>query len=107
MNLPLLSYTGLKVSTVSIFPLYSNMEWDSVHACTFAVQETSVVPSQNPIVSPYHCGTFCTCCVLPTKTWRRKLAAIPERNWTFQGVMVSWKLPPCEACAHHRINPSG
>src|SRR5918994_1077953 len=50
----------------------------------FAVQLTSVVPSQNPIVSPYHCGTLCTCAVLPTITWRRKLSAMPERNWIFR-----------------------
>src|ERR1700733_11605635 len=106
MNLPLASSAGLKISTVSILPLNSNMECESVQACTLAVQVISEVPSQKPTVSPYHCGTFCTCC-LPIRTWRRKLAAIPERNWTFQGDTVSWKMPPCEACDHQRTKPSG
>src|SRR5438876_427695 len=73
----------------------------------FAVQVTSVVPSQNPIVSPYHCGSLYTWAVLPTITWRRKLSAMPERNWMFHGVIVNWKLPACDGCAHQRMKPSG
>src|SRR6188474_3740113 len=107
MKLPLASSAGLNVSTVSILPLFSNITCDNCHACTFAVQVTSVVPSQKPMVSPYHCGTFCTWAVLPTITWRRKLSAMPERNCTFHGVIVSWKLPACDGCDHQRMKPSG
>ena len=74
---------------VSSRSLVSNTACDSCHPWMFAVCVTSVVPSQKPIVSPYHCGVFCTCAVLPTITWRRKLSAMPERNWTFHGVIVS------------------
>jgi len=57
---PLASYAGVTISIVSILPLISNIECVNVHACTFAVQLIRVVPSQKPIVSPYHWGTFCT-----------------------------------------------
>ena len=107
MNLPLASSAGLNVSTVSSLSLVSNMACDSCQAWMLAVQVTSVVPSQKPIVSPYHCGTFCTWAVLPTITWRRKLSAMPDRNWTFHGVIVSWKLPACDGCDHQRMKPSG
>src|SRR6476646_3266657 len=86
--------------------LNSNIECDRVQPCTFAVHVTSVVPSQNPIVSPYHCGTFCTCS-LPIITCRRKLSAMPDRNCTCHVVAVSWKFPACDGCAHQRMNPSG
>src|SRR4026208_1238965 len=107
MNWPLASSAGLNVSTVSSCGLVSNIAGGSRHDWMLAVHVTSVVPSQNPIVSPYHCGTFCTCAVLPTITWRRKLSAMPDRNCTFHGVMVSWKLPACDGRAHHRMKPSG
>ena len=32
---------------------------------------------------------------------------MPERNWTFHGVIVSWKLPACDGCDHQRMKPSG
>src|SRR5688572_18354618 len=107
MKLPAGSSAGLNVSMVSSRSLFSNMMCDSCHAWMFAVCVTSVVPSQKPSVSPYHCGTFCTCVVLPTITWRRKLSAMPERNWMFHGVIVSWKLPACDGCDHQRVKPSG
>src|SRR5438552_12940327 len=72
----------------------------------FAVQATSVVPSQKPTVSPYHCGTFCTCS-LPISTCRRKLSAMPDRNCTCHVDIVSWKFPAADGCAHQRMNPSG
>ena len=56
----LASYAGVTISIVSILPLISNMECVRLQAWTFAVQLINVVPSQKPIVSPYHCGTFCT-----------------------------------------------
>src|SRR5262245_3650542 len=98
--------TGAYVSMTSSLSLYSNIECEIVQPCTLAVHVTSVVPSQKPIISPYHCGTFCTCS-RPINTWRRKLAAIPERNCTWLTFIVSWKLPPCEAWDHQRPNPSG
>src|SRR4029453_4999613 len=107
MNLPLASSAGLNVSMVWSLSLVSNIACESCQAWMFAVQVTSVVPSQKPIVSPYHCGTFCTCAVLPTITLRRKFSAMPDRNWMFHGVIVSWKLPACDGCAHHRMKPSG
>src|SRR5688572_32986614 len=106
MNRPDASSAGLKVSMVSILSLFSKLPCDSCQAWIFAVQVTSVVPSQNPIVSPYHCGVFCTCC-LPIITCRRKLSAMPDRNWMFHVLIVSWKFPACEGCAHQRVNPSG
>src|SRR5262245_50517006 len=107
MNLPLASVTGLNVSTVSSLSLVSNMACDSCQPWMFAVQVTSVVPSQKPIVSPNHCGTFWTCACLPINTWRRKLSAIPEIICTFQVVIVSWKSPAREGCDHQRMKPSG
>jgi hypothetical protein len=44
---------------------------------------------------------------LPINTWRKKLSAMPDRNWTCQVVIVSWKLPAAEGSAHHRMKPSG
>src|SRR5580692_1722529 len=96
---------GLKVSTVSMRFENSNMVC-CAHPWILAVHVIRVSPSQNPTVSPYHCGTFCTCCA-PICTSRRKLAAMPDRNSTRLGVIVTSKLPPREAFAHQRINPSG
>src|SRR5918993_1646071 len=104
MNLPPASSAGLNVSIVSIFGLDSNIACESCQGWMFAVQVTSVVPSQKPMVSPYHCGTFCTCC-LPIITWRRKLSAMPDRNCTCQLVIVNWKFPACDGCDHQRMNP--
>src|SRR5215510_7805141 len=101
MNLPDGSRRGSNVSTVSNDPLNSNIECDSVHGCTLAVQTTSFGPSQNAIASPYHCGTFCTC-VRPMRNCRRKFAAVPESSCTCDGVIVSWKLPAPDACDHQR-----
>ena len=60
VKLPAASLVGVTISTVSILSLISNMECVKDQGCTFAVQLTSVVPSQKPMVSPYHCGTFST-----------------------------------------------
>ena len=32
---------------------------------------------------------------------------MPDMNWMFHGVIVSWKLPACDGCDHQRMNPSG
>src|SRR5215471_5369842 len=100
------SALGLNTSIVSILLLNSNIECESVHPCTFAVHATSVLPLQKPTVSPYHCGTFCTC-DRPISTSRRKLSATPDSSSTRVGVMLSSKLPPREDIAHQRIRPSG
>ncbi len=100
MNLPLASSAGLKVSTVSILPLNSNMECERVQACTLAVQVTSVVPSQKPTVSPYHCGTFCTCC-LPIKNLAQEIGGdageeldVPGRHGELEIAALRGLRPP-------------
>src|SRR5688572_10942217 len=99
--------TGFQVSIVCRLLLVSNIACESCHAWMLDVQVTSVSPSQKPIVSPHHCGVFCTCDCLPTITWRRKLSAIPEMNWMFQVDIVSWKSPARDGWDHQRMNPSG
>src|SRR3954469_18863554 len=103
MNWPLASSAGLNVSMVSSLSLVSNIACDSCQPWMLAVHVTSVAPSQNPIVSPYHCGAFCTNPVLPPITSRRRLPATPDRNCTFHGVIVNGKLPACDGCDHQRM----
>src|SRR5690606_41076106 len=99
------SARGRITSITSSELLYSNIECDSVQPCTFDVHATSVSPSQKPTVSPYHCGTCCTCS-RPISTLRRKLSATPPTSCTWLGVTTT-SISRTENSAHQRIKPSG
>ena len=86
--------------------LYSNMLCVSVQPCTLAVHAYIVLPFQKATVSPYHCGTSWAC-LRPIRKRRIRLPAVPDRNCTWYGFIMTSNTPLGPGCDHHRISPSG